>query len=70
MAQAINSNFICDGRYCIHSIEAVGEHKARVIEIEDVDSRQRFHGPASSLRRLEHSLLRSFAGDHNQLKTL
>ena len=68
MAQAINSKFICDGRYRIHWIEAVGQHKARVIEIEDVDSGQRFHGPASSLRRLEHNLLRSCAGVHNQLK--
>ena len=57
MAQVIESRFICDGRYRIHSINAVGRGRARIIEIEDVDSRERFHGRASKLDRLVLRLL-------------
>jgi len=57
MAQLIESRFICDGRYRIHSINAVGRHRGRIIEIEDVDRRARFHGPASKLARLVLRLL-------------
>ncbi len=46
MAQVIESRFVCDGRYRIQSINAVGRHRARIIEIEDVDRRERIprHG--------------------------
>ena len=44
MARAIESWFICNGRYRIHSVKPVGGHPERIIEIEDVDSRKRFHG--------------------------
>jgi hypothetical protein len=57
MAQVIESRFICDGRYRIQSINAVGRHRGRIIEIEDVDRRERFHGPASKLDRLALKLL-------------
>ena len=52
MARVIESRFICDGRYRIQSINAVGRHRGRIIEIEDVDLRERFHGTASKLERL------------------
>ena len=52
MAQVIESRFICDGRYRIQSINAVGRRRGRIIEIEDVDRRERFHGTASKLDRL------------------
>ena len=52
MAQLIESRFICDGRYRIQSINAVGRRRGRIIEIEDVDRRERFHGTASKLDRL------------------
>ena len=52
MAQVIESRFICDGRYRIQSISAVGRQRGRIIEIEDVDRRERFHGTASKLDRL------------------
>ena len=52
MARVIESRFICDGRYRIQSINAVGRHRARIIEIEDVDRRERFHGTAWALHRL------------------
>ena len=45
MAQVIESRF----RYRIHSINAVGRHRGRIIEIEDADRRERFHGTAPSL---------------------
>ena len=57
MAQVIESRFICDGRYRIQSINAVGRHRGRIIEIEDVDRRKRFHGTASKLDRLALRLL-------------
>lgn len=51
MAQTITTWFICDGRYRVEAIQAVGRRPARIIEIEDVASGERFHGPA---RRLQH----------------
>ena len=57
MAQVIESRFICDGRYRIQSINAVGRRRGRIIEIEDVDRRERFHGTASTLDRLVLRLL-------------
>ena len=57
MARLIESRFICDGRYRIHSVNPVGRHRGRIIEIEDVDLRERFHGTASKLDRLVLTLL-------------
>ena len=57
MALAIDSWFICNGRYRIHSVKAVGHHPERIIEIEDVDSRERFHGSGADLERLAFSLV-------------
>jgi hypothetical protein len=56
MGQAITSWFICDGRYRVHAIEAVGRRSARIIEIEDVDSGERFHGSPQRLQRLFQAL--------------
>ena len=57
MARAIESWFICNGRYRIHSVKPVGGHPERIIEIEDVDSRKRFHGSGAYLERLAFSLV-------------
>jgi hypothetical protein len=57
MAQLIESRFICNGRYRVQSINTVGRHRGRIIEIEDVDRRERFHGPPSKLHRLALKLL-------------
>jgi hypothetical protein len=62
MAQAITSWFICEGRYRVHAIDAVGRHPARIIEIEDVDSGERVHGTARRLERLFLSLGSSGVG--------
>jgi hypothetical protein len=62
MAQIIVSWLICDGRYRLHAIKAVGRRSALIIEIEDVDSGERFHGSAQRLQRLSQSLGRSDVG--------
>ena len=59
MAQTIVSWFICDGRFRVHAINAVGRRSGRIIEIEDVDSGERVHGTARRLERLLHSLRHS-----------
>jgi hypothetical protein len=56
MAQAITSWFICDGRYRVHAINAVGRRSARIIEIEVVDTGERFHGNARMLQHLFQAL--------------
>lgn len=56
MAQTIVSWFICDGRFRVHAINAVGRRSGRIIEIEDVDSGERIHGSARRLERLLQSL--------------
>jgi hypothetical protein len=56
MAQAIESRFICDGRYRIHSIKPLGRQRGRIIEIEDVDRQLRFHGTASKLEQMVSKL--------------
>ena len=52
MGQAIKTEFICDGRYRIHSIKAFGRQRGRIIEIEDVDLQRRFHGTASKMEQM------------------
>jgi hypothetical protein len=52
MAQLVVSWFICDGKFRVHAINAIGRRHARVIEIEEVDSGERFHGSARKLERL------------------
>jgi hypothetical protein len=56
MAQRIVSWLICDGRFRVHAVNAVGRRSARIIEIEDVDSGERFHGSARKLQRLFQSV--------------
>ena len=63
MAQLVVSWFICDGRFRVHAINAAGRRSARIIEIENVDTRQRFHGNARMLQRLEQALEKSGVGE-------
>jgi hypothetical protein len=56
MAQAITSWFISDGRFRVHAINAVGRRSARIVEIEDVDTGERFHGSARKLQSMFQSL--------------
>jgi hypothetical protein len=63
MAQAITSWFICDGRFRVHAINAVGRRRAKFIEIENVDTRERFHGSARELQHLFLTLGGAAAGE-------
>jgi len=56
MAQKVESWFICDGRFRVHAINAVGRRVGRIIEIEDLKSGRRVHGSARRLERLAQGL--------------
>jgi hypothetical protein len=66
MAQLVVSWFICNGRLRVHAINAIGQRKGRVIEIEDVDTGERVHGTARRLERLVQTL-RSSGGDLDRI---
>jgi hypothetical protein len=51
--------FIYDGAIRVHAINAVGRSKGRIIEVEVVDTGERFHGSARRLDRLVRTLRRS-----------
>jgi len=59
MAQSVVSWFIYDGAIRVHAINAVGRRKGRIIEVEEVETGERFHGSARRLERLVHTLRRS-----------
>src|SRR5260370_36946556 len=50
---------ICNGRLRVHAINAIGQRKGRIIEIEDVDTGERVHGSARRLERLVQVLRRA-----------
>jgi hypothetical protein len=56
MAQLVVSWFICNGRLRVHAINAIGQRKGRIIELEDVDTGDRFHGSARRMERLVRAL--------------
>ena len=56
MAQQIVSWFVCDGRFRVHAINAVGRRKGRIVEVEEVDTGERFHGSARRMKRLVDTL--------------
>ena len=66
MAQLSVSWFICDGRFRLRAINAVGRRSGRIIEIEDIDTGERVHGSARRLERLVHTLRRS-SGELDQV---
>jgi hypothetical protein len=66
MAQLIVSWFIDDGRFRVHAINAVGRRKGRIIEVEEVDTGERFHGSARRLERLVHTIRQS-SGELDQV---
>ena len=70
MAQAVTSWFICDGRFRVHAINAVGRRHARIIEIEEVEAGERFHGSARKLERLFLMLGSSGAGEPTNFASL
>ena len=52
MAQIVVSWFIYGGEIRVHAINAVGRRKGRIIEVEVVETGERFHGSARRLERL------------------
>jgi hypothetical protein len=50
----------------VHAINAVGRRKGRIIEIEEVDTGERFHGSARRLERLVQAL-RISSGEADQV---
>jgi hypothetical protein len=61
MAQVVVSWFICDGRFRVHAVNAVGRRSGRIIEIEDIDTGERVHGSARRLERLAQALRSSLS---------
>ena len=60
MAQLVVSWIICDGRFRVHAINAVGRRKGRIIELEEIDTGERHHGSTQRLERLVHALRGSY----------
>jgi hypothetical protein len=56
MTQSVVSWFICNGRLRVHAINPIGQQKARIIEVEDLDTGERFHWPARRMERLVRAL--------------
>ena len=56
MAQQIVSWFVCDGRFRVHAINAVGRRKGRIVEVEEVDTGERVYGSARKMQRLVETL--------------
>ncbi len=56
MAQLIVSWLIDDGRFRVHAINAVGRRKGRIIEVEEIETGERFHGSSKRLQRLVQML--------------
>ena len=69
MAQLLVSWFICDGRFRVHAIKALGRRKGRTIEVEVVDTGERLHGSARRLDRLVLTL-RGSGGETDYLPVL
>ena len=66
MAQLVVSWLVSDGSFRVHAINAVGRRKGRILEVEEVDSGERFHGSARRLERLVRTLRRS-SGELDQV---
>jgi hypothetical protein len=66
MAQLVTSWFIYDGAIRVHAINAVGRRKGRIIEVEVIDTGERFHGSPRRLERLVRTLRRS-SGESDQV---
>jgi hypothetical protein len=66
MAQLVVSWLVDGGRFRVHAINAVGRRKGRIIEVEEVETGERFHGSARRLERLVQTL-RINSGESGQV---
>jgi hypothetical protein len=55
-AQIVVSWFVSNSRFRVHAINAVGRRKGRIIEVEEVDTGERYHGLARRMQRLVDTL--------------
>jgi hypothetical protein len=56
MAQQVVSWFVCNGRFKVHAINAVGRCRGRIIEMEDAETGDRIHDSAQRMLRLVRTL--------------
>jgi hypothetical protein len=56
MAQRIVSWFVDGGRFRVLAINATGRRRGRVIEVEVIETGERFHGSARKMERLARAL--------------
>jgi hypothetical protein len=47
---------LADGRFRIYAINGLGRRKGRIIEVEVIDTGERFHGSARRMERLVRAL--------------
>ena len=66
MAQLIVSWVIDGGQFRVHATNAVGSRKGRIIEVEELDTGERFHGSARRLEKLVQTL-RISSGESDQV---
>ena len=56
MAQLMVSWSVSGGMFRIHAVKAVGRKKARIIEVEVVDTGERLHGSPRKMERMVRRL--------------
>ena len=54
--RSVVSWFASNSRFRVHAINAVGRRKGRIIEVEEVDTGERYHGLARRMQRLVDTL--------------
>jgi hypothetical protein len=56
MAQPVVSWFVCNGRFKVHAVNAIGRCRGRIIEMEDMETGERVHDSAQRMLRLVDTL--------------
>jgi hypothetical protein len=56
MAQQVVSWLICNGRFKVHAVNAIGRCRGRIIEMEDMETGERVHDSAQRMLTLVDTL--------------
>src|SRR5215471_12561737 len=56
MAQQVVSWFVCNGRFRVHAVNAIGQCRGRIIEMEDMETGECVHDCAQRMLRLVDTL--------------
>jgi hypothetical protein len=56
MAQQVVSWLVCNGRFKVHAVNASGQCRGRIIEMEDMETGERVHDSARRMLRLVGTL--------------